>query len=181
VPFRHVALASTTVALTACTLFSGWGGLEGGACRNCDGGGDGGMGSDGFSPTVDGSNASDAVAPPDHVEASTSPEAGPAAVACGSTSCDIAAGQGCCTQGAGGGTCTQSTACTTTGFFLACDSSSQCMPGQVCCFNIGTVNVSQCESSCTGSILCLPQVEGDCTSPKQCKSATLPLGYHTCQ
>ena len=40
--------------------------------------------------------------------------------------------------------------------------------GQVCCFNIGTTNGSQCESTCAGAVLCSPQVQGDCPSPKQC-------------
>jgi hypothetical protein len=185
VRFRHVALASTTVALTACSLFSGWGGLEGAASRDGGSGGSGSSsgGTDGWSPTVDGGNASDAVAAPDHLDA-TAPEAGPATVACGSTSCDIATGQGCCIQGGASGTCTQSTVCATSGFFLACDSSSQCMNGQVCCFNVGTSNGSQCESLCSGataSILCSPQVQGDCPSPKQCLSTALPPGYHSCQ
>ena len=177
---RRVALASTTVALTACSLFSGWGGLEGGTGRNSDGGSN-----DGLVAPGDGSNpieaTSDVETIPDHVEAAPQSEAGPPNVACGSTSCDIAAGQGCCVQGGGSGTCTQSTACATMGFFLACDSSSQCNSGQVCCFNIGTTNGSQCESTCSGAILCSPGVQGDCPGAKQCLSATLPLGYHSCQ
>ena len=178
--FRQAALASTTVLLAACSLFSGWGGLEGGVCRNCDGGS-----TDGLVAPSDVSNpieaTSDVEAVPDHVEASPPAEAGPGTVECGSTSCDIAAGQGCCVQGGGGGTCTQSTVCATTGFFLACDSSSQCNNGQVCCFNIGTTNGSQCEATCAGAVLCSPGVQGDCSGAKQCLSATLPPGYHSCQ
>jgi len=183
VAFRQAALASTTVLLAACSLFSGWGGLEGGGgtCRNCDGGS-----TDGLVTPGDVSNpveaTSDVVAVPDHVEAAPPSEAGSPTVACGSTTCSIAAGEGCCVQGGASGTCTQETACATMGFFLACDSSSQCATGQVCCFNIGTTNGSQCESTCTGAILCTPGVQGDCPSTKpQCLNATLPLGYHSCQ
>jgi len=181
VALRRVALASTTVALTACSLFSGWGGLEGGGCRNCDGGS-----TDGLVAPGDGSNpveaTSDVLTVPDHVEASPSSEAGPATIECGATACDIAAGQGCCIQGGASGTCTQSTVCATTGFFLACDSSSQCAGGQVCCFDIGVTNGSQCESTCAGAILCSPGVQGDCPGAKpNCVAATLPPGYHSCQ
>jgi hypothetical protein len=169
---RDAALAAMTAMLSACTVFSGWGDLQGGT-RNSDGGS---AAPDASKPANDAATTPDVGAPTE----TGSPEASVQGVTCGASYCSLGS-QGCCVQGGGAGTCENATQCATAGFFLACDSSGQCGAGRVCCFDVGLSNGASCVTSCTSTVLCSPQSPSDCTPPKQCRLGTLPPGYYTCQ
>jgi hypothetical protein len=154
-------------ATASCSVFSGWGDLEGGCRGVCDGGGGG----------ADSGNGGDA--PADDVGVGLG-----LGVPCASATCT--GGQGCCVPASGGtGACTSAASCGSGSLYLTCSTASQCASlGQdaVCCLDLGGSNTATCATWCgNGTILCDPTTDA-CPWRMSCIAAGSAVpGYPTCQ
>lgn len=143
------------------------GGVSGGL-PSFDGGGvfpfgDGGLGSSGGGPVLDGGAFPDGAKP--------DPRAG---VSCGNATC--APGGHCCLTAFGAYQCATSCGGTSVGD-LACDDAYDC-PGKVCCGEMAgsVVGAAQCKGSCNDPdslILCAG--DQDCPSLRKCEPVETPI------